>query len=85
MIDGLPVFTQRRGRESKREREGSWSSAYLLFESASNCMLLVFKDSHQSPLGGRKRIDLRQEMDCAKLKQTEKFFCNYNCVQLALT
>lgn len=44
-----------------------------------------FQRRLSAPLGGRKQIDQRQEMDCTGLKQTEKFPCNYNCVQLALT
>lgn len=48
-------------------------------------MCIWFSKTVISTTGRRKQIDQRQEMDCTKLKQTEKFSCNYNCVQLALT
>lgn len=48
-------------------------------------MLIGFQRQSSVPEGGRKGIDPRQEMGCAKLKPSENFCRNYNSVQLALT
>lgn len=74
-------------REGEKARgKGHKASVHLLLEYSKPLYVLDFhRCSHQYHQEWGKQIRRRRQMDCTKLKQTEKFSCYYNCVQLAVT